>query len=120
MTLESARNDLLARGLKDLLQLYEVIYVVAEHTGIERHDDAKIMQPTLTVVQDLLEGKLATAGDAVESAGLLTVRSWNLSPAETIDKIREKWLALEEPPNLGDVVWLRLTDEGRARAEALG
>jgi hypothetical protein len=110
------QNDLLARGLDDLLQLVEIISVVGGHVGIDRHDQS-VMDPTLKVIYCLLSSGYAIAGSVEkDDKGILRIRSWGLSPSDTVSRIEEKWRELEKPPNLGDVVWLELTDRGRAEA----
>jgi hypothetical protein len=37
---------------------------------------------------------------------------WQLSPEETIIRIEKEWDALEEEPNIGDIVWFTTTEKG--------
>lgn len=110
-------KELLSRGLDDDLQLFEVISVVGRHTGIDRHDEPAIIDPTLAVIRELLDAGYAEAGSAVaEKDGCYTIRSWGLPPSDAVARIREGWLRLDESPSLGDVVWLALTEQGEAQA----
>lgn len=121
MTSCDLKDELLYRGLTDMLQLSEIIFVVSKNTGIKPHDELAIMPPTLDAVRDLLEAEYAIAGDVTKDNedGLLMVRSWDLTPSDTIARIEREWRELKEPPNLGDVVWLELTETGRAEARKL-
>ena len=74
------------------------------------------MDPTLKVIYSLLSSGYAIAGNVEKDEGILRIRSWGLSPSDTVSRIEEKWHELEKPPNLGDVVWLELTEAGRAEA----
>lgn len=117
MSKQALQTDLLLRGLEDMLQLVEIISRVGEHSGIDRHNDQAVMKPTLCVISELLHSGYAIAGDVVkDDEGLLHVRPWGLPPSDAVTRIEREWLDLEEPPNLGDVVWLELTDAGRAEA----
>lgn len=120
MSLDSARDDLLDRGLDDILQLAEVISLVSTHTGIPALDRGQILRPTLDVIGEVLEAEWAIAGNiAKDRDGRLGVSSWHLDPSGAVRLIAEEWLGLDEPPNLGDVVWLELTEKGRIHARSL-
>jgi hypothetical protein len=110
------RNELLVRGLSDMLQLSELISVTSRLLNLHPHDP-EIMRPTLDVIFDLLDPGYAIAGDTIRDIdNFLYVRSWKLSPTETVTRIESEWRNLERPPNLGDVVWLELTGAGRIEA----
>jgi hypothetical protein len=111
-------NELLDRGLSDMLQLSEMASVARRHLG-GSPSEAQVMQATTEVVGELVGSGYAIVGDVIKDEGLLCVRSWALGAAETIERIEDEWRALGRPPNLGDVCWLELTDAGRAEAQAL-
>lgn len=116
----SPQEDLLIQGLDDMLYLVWVSELVARHEGLEYNDWQGAFEPTLEAIRKLLEGGLAIAGDVVKGEdGLLEVQTWGLSPEATVDRIGAAWREAEGDLNPGDVVWLELTDEGRAEAEAL-
>jgi hypothetical protein len=117
MTRIDLREELLDRGLDDILQLFEVVSVVARYVGIGRHDEPAIIAPTLDAIRDLVEPGWAIAGNAVQDTnGYAVINSWKLTPAEVIARIEKDWGELKGPPSLGDVVWLELTHIGRAEA----
>ncbi len=115
---QALRNELLNRGLSDMLQLDEMASVARRHLG-GSPSEADVMRATTEVIGELLSPGYAIVGDAVRDEGLLCVQSWGLGGAETIGRIEDEWRALGRPPNLGEVCWLELTDAGRAEARAL-
>jgi hypothetical protein len=115
---QALRNELLDRGLSDMLQLDEMASVARRHLG-GSPSEAEVMQATTEVVGELVGSGYAIVGDVIRDEGLLCVRSWGLGVSETIERVEDEWRALGRPPNLGDVCWLELTDAGRAEARAL-
>jgi hypothetical protein len=115
---QALRNELLNRGLSDMLQLDEMASVARRHLG-GSPSEADVMGATTEVIGELLSHGYAIVGDVVRDEGLLCVQSWGLGGAETIGRIEDEWRALGHPPNLGEVCWLELTDAGRAEARAL-
>ena len=113
------RNELLDRGRTDMLQLGEVVSVVARHLGRSMEDDL-VMGSTLEEIRDLLESGYVVAGyTARDGDGLLYVSSWEIPPADAVKRIETDWVELGRLPNLGEVVWLELTDVGRAKIESI-
>lgn len=116
---EEIKNELLNYGLDDLLDLGWVIQVTSRHIGVSPTDPA-VVEPTLRVVAEMLEsGHLVAGPTARNREDLLYVRSWGLSPQETVDRIRKDWSALDGMPTPGQVAWFELTDAGRAAAEQM-
>jgi hypothetical protein len=115
---QTLRNELLERGLSDMLQLSEMASVARRHLG-GSSSEADVMRATTEVIGDLLSSGYAIVGDVVRDEGLLCVQSWRLSAADTIKRIEDEWRSLGRPPNLGDVAWLELNDTGRAEARVL-
>jgi hypothetical protein len=117
MTNSAIKDELLDRGLDDMLQLDEIAGVVRRHRDIALTDESAVVSPTLEVIRELLESHYVIAGNVVKDGeGLLMVKSWGLEPLETARRVEEKWRELGHPLTLGDVVWLELTDIGRNRA----
>ena len=120
MTREAIRNDLLSYGLEDILGLWWIIGVVAQRIGTDPHDQQRLITPTLDAIHDLIAAGYAVAGDVAKNdQGVLYIQPWGMSPSEVVDRIERKWRELTEPPNLGDVVWLELTEKGKAEARNL-
>jgi hypothetical protein len=115
---QTVRNELLDRGLSDMLQLGEMAWVARRHLG-GSPSEPDVIRVTTEVISELLDSGYAIMGDVVKDEGLLCVCSWELSTADTVKRIEDEWRALGGPPNLGDVGWLELTDAGRAEARAL-
>jgi hypothetical protein len=115
---QALRNELLDRGLSDMLQLDEMASVARRHLG-GSPSEAEVMQATTEVVGEMVGSGHAIVGDVIRDEGLLCVRSWELDAADTIKRIEDEWSALGRAPNLGEVCWLELTDAGRAEARAL-
>jgi hypothetical protein len=117
MTHSPIKDELLDRGLDDMLQLSEVAGVVRRHRDIALTDESTVVSPTLEVIRELLESDYVIAGSVVKDGeGLLVVQSWGLGPSETTKRIEKEWRELGHPVTLGDVVWLELTDAGRDEA----
>jgi hypothetical protein len=114
---QGLRNELLDRGLSDMLQFGEMAWVARRHLG-GAPSEAETIRATTEAIGELLGSGYAIVGDVVKDEGLLCVRSWGLSTADTVKRVEEEWRALGGPPNLGDIAWHELTDAGRAEARA--
>ena len=113
------RNELLDQGLTDILHLPVIVSVVSRHLDRPMDDDS-VMSSTLEVIQDLLESNYVVAGPVGRNEeGLLIIRSWGLFPLDAVKRIEHDWRELGREPKPGEVVWLELTDAGRAKAYAI-
>jgi hypothetical protein len=113
---QALRDELLHRGLSDMLQWAELVSV-ARRTLPPDSSDAEAAQAVLAVISDLLESKLAIVGDVVgRTDGPLSVRSWGQSNSATAARIASCLGELGRPATLGEVCWLELTEAGRAEA----
>jgi hypothetical protein len=111
--------ELLDSGLDDILHFPWIISVVSTHLG-KSVDDTSLVAPTLEVIHDLLESGYVVAGPVVEDEnGILYIRSWEMSPSDTVRRIEHDWRELGRAPNPGEVVWLELTDAGRAKIHSI-
>jgi hypothetical protein len=116
---ELISNALLLYGLDDMLDLGWMVQTVHRLTGIQR-DSLEIVDPTLKAIQDLVEADYAIVGNAVrDEKGFTSVESWNLPSDEAVSRIREKWSKVEGPLEIGEIVWLELTDKGLREAKRL-
>jgi hypothetical protein len=115
---QALRNELLDRGLSDMLQLNEMASVARRHLG-GPPSEAEVIQATTEVIGELVGSGYAIVGDVTRDERLLCVRSWGLGVADTIKRIEDEWRALDRAPNLGEVCWLELTDADRTEARAL-
>jgi hypothetical protein len=114
---ETLREELLTRGMSDVLQLSEMASVAKRHLGGAPYE-GEIMKATTSVIGELVDGGYAIVGDLVTDQGPPFVRSWGLDAAATVTRIEDEWRALGRAPTLGEVCWLELTDDGRAEAQA--
>lgn len=112
------RNELLDRGLSDMLQLGEIAWVARRHLG-DPPNETEVMRATTEAIDELLNSGFAIVGDVVKDERLLCVQSWGLSVPEAIKRIEDEWRALGGMPNLGEVCWLELTDAGREEGRSL-
>jgi hypothetical protein len=114
------RNELLDRGLSDMLQLGEMASVAHRHLPAAV-DERDVVAATLEIITDLLESDYAIVGDVTRDPdGLLCVRSWALGPSDSAERIEREWLAIGRLQGLGEVCWLELTENGRLEARRLG
>lgn len=113
------RNALLLYGLDDMLNYGWIEQTVGRLRGMER-DSPELVQATMQEIRDLLKADYAIVGSMKKDPadGLLMVRTWGLSPEETVERIKESRVDLDvlERTNL---VWLELTDKGREEARRL-
>jgi hypothetical protein len=113
---DAIRNELLDRGLVDILQLSEMAGVACRHLGGSPSED-EVVGVTTEIIGELVDAGYAIVGDVAKNdEGILYISSWGLGSADTIKRIEDEWRALGQPPNLGDVCWLELTESGRAHA----
>ena len=113
------RNELLDRGLTDILHLPEIVSVVSRHLGLGMGDEL-VVRRTLEVIRELLESGFVIAGPVKrDGEGLLCIHSWGIIPSDAMKRIEHDWRELGREPKPGEVVWLELTDAGRAKARAI-
>lgn len=111
--------ELLDSGLNDILHFPWIVSVVSRHLG-KSVDDSSLKEPTLQVIHDLLEAGYVVAGPvARDDNGILYIRSWDMSPSDAVRRIECDWNELGRSPNPGEVVWLELTDAGRAKIHSV-
>lgn len=107
---ESLENEILKRGLEDIIQLAEIISVA--------HFILKIdMGPTMysavsECIHSLLSRDLAIVGDLDDSSLPLIVVSWPGDADAIVDRVIGDWKSLRRSPGLSEICWLELTEEG--------
>jgi hypothetical protein len=110
-------KEILICGLDDWLYLAEVASMVQCSIGVPVRTIA-VMEPSLRLVEQLLQNGLIQVGDLPESQGS-SFRPWNMRSEEVIDALRNQWLALEKPISLGEICWLSLTEKGTQEAKRI-
>lgn len=117
MKKQDLTNEILGYGLEDFLDLGWITLIVARAIKAKSYDESVVFRSTIDVIRELLEANFATAGDTVEdNEGIFDVRPWDLSPEDALARIEKEWRELGRPPKTGDIMWLELTDAGRAAA----
>lgn len=119
MTEKHIIDDLLLQGLDDMLHLGWITQTVAI---LQRKDldDPSNIELTIETIRDLLESGYVIAGSTARDPadGLLMVKSWDLSPKDTIERIKKEWNELSERDR-DYLVWLELTEKGRQEARRI-
>jgi hypothetical protein len=111
-----ALEELIDRGLDDMLDLEEVVWITSRHLGRKPRDKA-VIGPSLETIGELLERGYAVVGNLDRGEdGLLYVRPWGLGSEVAVERIGENWDELYDPEHLDDRVWLELTEAGREQA----
>lgn len=110
-TLDIARleRELLEECAEDHLGLWSVIWPLREEFGIEGEDERRGI--TLRMLTDLLGAGLIHAGIP---DGRTRFNAWNLSATESLKRIEREWNELDREPDIGDIVWFDITENGKA------
>ena len=73
----------------------------------------EIRRSTIRIVGDLLSENLIQAGfPQVQRDGTVIFQPLSRSTAETVTYIEKEWDNLGRTPNIGDIVWFKVTDAG--------
>jgi hypothetical protein len=111
-----ALEELIDRGLDDMLDLEELVWVTSRHLGRKPRAKA-VIGPSVETIGELLERGYAVVGNLDRGEdGLLYVRPWELGWEAAVERIGENWDELYDPEHLDDRVWLELTEAGREQA----
>jgi hypothetical protein len=109
-----AEREVLLRGLDDYVGLWEVFSVTRRE--LPETDGSSIRRAVMEVVSNLLEKGLMRAGFPTRGGGF---DPSDETPEETLTRIEHEWDRLGREPDVGDIVWFDLTEEGEARARDL-
>ncbi len=105
---------MLKSGLDDWVQAAEVVSIAMEDGGAGT--DRERRELSLRLIREVLERGWMRIGDLTKDG----FREWSLPISEAMERVQREWDSLEEGmPNLGDVCWLEISDEGKRLAEAL-
>jgi hypothetical protein len=91
---QALRNELLNRGLSDMLQLDEMASVARRHLG-GSPSEADVMGATTEVIGELLSPGYAIVGDVVRDEGLLCVQSWGWAAPRQSDGSKTSGVPLD-------------------------
>lgn len=107
-------EDVLVGGLDDWVYAGWLHQTARDLSGLT--DRAQLRSLAIGVIAEVLVSGLMVAGEVSEDGH----RPWDCSTEAALARIVEDWLAWgEEPPTPGAIVWLALTDAGRAIGEAV-
>jgi hypothetical protein len=106
----SLKEQVLVRGLDDWVYAADV-YGIAAGSGLA--EPSAIRELSLGLTSEILVEGLMVAGE-VDGTGH---RPWEMSTGDAIVRITEDWLEWTEQLTPGAVVWLDLTETGRALAK---
>lgn len=113
------QNEVLSRGLDDIVQFAEVISVAYNILGI--NDDAVLRDEVETCCRLLVDGGLAIFGDLAseetDSGTRLSVTPWLGDGSAVTREIERRWKRLHRWPDLNEIGWLSLTDRGVREAK---
>jgi hypothetical protein len=117
VTDDTLENEILKRGLEDIIQLAEVIGVAH---GILRIEIGPTMFDAVAeCFHSLLSRNLAVVGDLGHSGSPLTVVPWVGDTDAIVNRVIDDWKALQRDPGLSEICWLELTEEGRRLGKEL-
>lgn len=111
-------NNLLIRGSSDILQYSEIRQAVAAHlpSGLSNESVVEIV---INHVLYLVDADLAEVGPLKKSTVPLEVVPLRL-PREVLGELLwSSFVALGNPPDLGGVIWVQLTQAGQAAASKI-
>jgi len=113
----SLQDELLIRGLEDIIQIAEVISVA--QMVDDKNSEADMVSTVCDCIRSLVDQGLIVVGDLDTSSSPLTIRPWRGDSNAIVDRINREWRALGRDPGLAEICWLRLTIDGRKLGEKL-
>ena len=113
MTEQKLIDEFLVHGTIEFMDLKWMSWITRE---LHPKDESDVISLTVDTILYLLENNLAIAGDPVkDEQNYVEIKSWDLTPAEAVERIEREWRELGSFIDSGKVVWLELTDIGRAK-----
>jgi hypothetical protein len=113
---KSLTDEILIRGLEDIIQLAEVISVAQL---IQANKFGPMESTVCECVRSLVDQGSIVVGDLDTSNSPLRIRPWSGDSNAIVDRINREWSALGRDPGLAEICWLQLTIDGRNRGEKL-
>lgn len=110
----AAEKEILLEGLEDHLGLWE--FVAAITREIPSSDESAVKRGVITMAEDLLERGLMLAGFPDELGSFDAVGEGATGIASRIDR---EWDELGRPPDIGEIIWFDLTEDGERYAREL-
>lgn len=109
-----AEKEILLEGLDDYLGLWELVASVRYESDTD--DAGEIRRRTLALVRGMLAEGLASPGFPTRDGHFDVVE---MDTEDAIARISGEWDELGREPDVGDIIWLRLTDKGRKAAREI-
>jgi len=97
-------QEILNRGLNDIIQLAEIVSVARFNLGIEEGPD--LFAAVEDCLRALVGGRLAIVGDLDDSGPPLVIRPWSGNADAIVQRVIRDWKALGRAPNLAKSVGL--------------
>jgi hypothetical protein len=104
-------DEVLIRGLVDYIGFWEVLRISRRTLPDLDNESRRIM--ILDAILDLIEANHVALGAPTRAGEFV---EWKMNPEEAIEEVSTKWSLLGRDPNVGEVVWLRLTEAGKKEA----
>jgi hypothetical protein len=109
-----AEREILLEGLDDYLGLWEFVASVRDESDSD--NAGEIRRRTLALVHGMLDEGLASPGFPTRDGHFDVVE---MDAEDAIARISREWGELGREPDVGDIIWLRLTDKGRKAAREI-
>lgn len=110
----TAEEEILLEGLEDDIGLWEFVAAITDE--IPSGDEPAIKRGVITMAEDLLERGLMVAGFPDRRGGFGVAGEDSSGIASRIDR---EWDELGRPPDIGEVIWFNLTEQGERYAREL-
>ncbi len=113
MSFRNCVDDVLKRGLDDWIQAAEIASI-ARTAGKATSEDG-VRDLSLRIFRELLGRNLMDVGMVTETG----FTAWEIPVDQALQRIESDWRALPKGPDLGEICWLNLTEEGSVQADEL-
>ncbi len=114
MTEQKLIDEFLVYGTIEFMDLKWMSWITRR--TMQPTDESRVISLTVETIRYLLDEKLAFVGEPVkDEQNYVEIRPWDLSASEAVERIEREWRELGSFIESGKVVWLELTDLGRAK-----
>lgn len=110
-----AEREILLEGLDDYVGIWEILSVVSRELSGSANGEGSLRRAVMEVVSDVLGGGLMRAGFPRDGG----FEALDCRAGETVEWIEHEWDELDREPDVGDIIWFKLTDKGETRAKGL-
>lgn len=108
-------DSLLARLADDWVSAAEVTWVAKSVGGASTNDET--CNASLSLIRHLLDRGMTEVGDITDGGFF----AWDLTSAESVERIQREWGRIGRPPRIGEIGWFAITghnQHGSSRASA--